>query len=47
MKYFINGDEVSADTYYRDANDNVNCGIAFTEQSKNNNTELHIDYDEG
>lgn len=31
MTYFINGDEVTADTYDRDRADNFNCGIPFTE----------------
>lgn len=28
MQYFINGDQVSEDTFERDAEDNFNAGIA-------------------
>jgi len=31
MKYFINGEEVTADTYNRECDDNFNCGIRFDE----------------
>ncbi len=43
MKYFINGDEVSEETFDRDNNDNFNVGI----QSEiiETETETHMNYE--
>jgi len=42
MKYYINGDEVSEQTFERDAEDNFNAGIDYQITERDNN--LYMTY---